>query len=245
MLTAYFATQMLRHAADAGRVSKTLRGIGAGIVIVSKNASDLEFALDLKENSRATMRTVITLAAALSFFGAAADSFAAHACSSLENSTQELRLEYLKGERERLNSDCVLYAMEELGYYKYTPAINVLIRYLDYRDPAKMPGFRQTHIEWSGSIYPVGDALFQIGKPAIPELIEVIADAATSDLGQNNAADVVSAIYREDLAEGVAVLVRAARAQTDPLASLRLIDQARRQAAHCGNERRNDCENAI
>jgi hypothetical protein len=108
-----------------------------------------------------------------------------------------------------------------------------------------MPGFRQTHIEWSGSIYPAGSALYVIGKPAVPQLLETIANAATSDLVRDNAADVVSMIHFEDFAEGVAVLVRAARAQTDPLASIRLMDQARRQAAHCGNERRNDCENAI
>jgi len=185
------------------------------------------------------------LAGALSFFGVATGSFAAPVCPGLENSTPASRLEYLQGERARLSPACVLVAVGQLGYDKYTLAIKVLIGYLDYRDPAKMPGFRQTHIEWSGSIYPVGDVLFQIGKPAVPQLVETIANETTSDLVRNNAGDVVSMIYIEDFAEGVAVLVRAARAQKDPLASIRLIDQARRQAAHCGNERRNDCENAI
>jgi hypothetical protein len=144
-----------------------------------------------------TTHTVIVLAGALWLFGAATESFAAHACPTLEKSD------------------------------------------------AAMPGFHRTHIELSGSIYPAGTALFQIGKPAIPQLVAAIAEEATSDLVRNNVADAVSTIYRDDLPEGVAVLVRAARAQTDPLANVRLMDQARRQAAQCGNDLRNDCENAI
>jgi len=192
-----------------------------------------------------TMHTVTALAGALFFSGAATCSFAASPCPALDGSTPASRLEYLRGERARLSPACVLVAVAQLGYDRYVPAVKTLVGYLDYRDPAKMPGFRSAHIEWSGSVYPAGEALFQIGKPAVSQLIEAIADATTSDLVRNNAADAVSTIYREDLPEGVAVLVRAARAQTDPLASVRLMDQARRQAAHCGNERRNDCENAI
>jgi len=191
------------------------------------------------------MRTVITLAGAFSLLIAAAGSFAAPVCPTLVDSTPASRLEYLQGDRSRLSLDCILVAVGQLGYDKYTLAIKVLIGYLGYRAPEKTGLLKYAHIESTGSIYPASSALYVIGKPAVPQLVETIANAATSDLVRNISADVVSMIYREDLAGGVAVLARAARAQTDPLASAHLMDQARRQAAHCGDELRNDCENAI
>jgi hypothetical protein len=135
--------------------------------------------------------------------------------------------------------------MERLGYGGYAPAVKVLITYLDYRAPEK-PGFlKYAHLEWTGSVYPAGEALFLIGKPAVPGLIEAIADAATPDLVRSNAADVVSAVYRESLVEGIAVLVRAAHAQADPTSSVRLMDQARRRARECGSGSIIDCQDVL
>jgi hypothetical protein len=197
------------------------------------------------------LRSTVTLLGALWLLGVVSPLFGAPACGDLENKQPESLMEYLQGERSRLNRDCVLYAIEQLGNAHYAPAIRTLVGYLGYRksDPPNfgspaaplIPG----HPEWSGSIYPAGSALFQIGKAAVPQLIEVIADASTSDLVRNNAGDVVFGIYREDPAQGIAALVSAAHAKTDPMDSLRLMDQARRQADRCSQQRRNDCENAV
>jgi hypothetical protein len=197
------------------------------------------------------IRSTVTLLGALSLLGGISPIFGAPACGDLENKKPESLLEYLQGERSRLNRDCVLYAIEQLGNGHYAPAIKTLMGYLDYRKPDP-PNFGSPtaplirgHSEWSGSIYPAGTALAQIGKPAIPQLAEVIAEASTSDLVRNNAGDVVFAIYREDPAEGIAAMVSAAHTKSDPMDSLRLMDQARRQAGRCSPQRRNDCENAV
>jgi hypothetical protein len=196
-----------------------------------------------------TIRAIVTLAGALSFLGGTSPTFAASACTALENKSPESRLEYLQGERARLDRDCVLYAIRQLGNDHYAGAVKTLLGYLDYRAPdppnygsAAQP-FVPRHGEWTGETYPAGTALSQIGKPAVPQLVEAIADAATPDLVRNNAGDVIFAISA-DPAEGIAVLVRAAHERTDPMASLRLMDQARRQATRCSPEWRNDCENA-
>jgi hypothetical protein len=197
------------------------------------------------------MRVSIALLGALSLLGGLSPIFAASVCADLENKKPESRLEYLQGERSRLDRNCVLYAIEQLGNDHYTAAIKTLAAYLDYRRPDP-PSFGSPaaplvvgHLEWSGSIYPAGTALFQIGKAAVPRLVEVIADVSTSDLVRNNAGDVVFAIYREYPAEGIAALVSAAHARSDPMDSLRLMDQARRQAGRCAQQWRNDCENAV
>jgi hypothetical protein len=188
---------------------------------------------------------------ALPFIGGMSPVFGAPACADLENKKPELRLEYLQGQKSLLDRNCVLYAIEQLGNDHYAPAIKTLAGYLDYRKPDP-PNFGSPtqplirgHSEWSGSIYPAGTALAQIGKPAIPQLVEVIAAASTSDLVRNTAGDVVFAIYRENPADGIAVLVEAAHKRSDPMDSLRVMDQARRQAGRCTQQGRNDCENAV
>jgi hypothetical protein len=187
-----------------------------------------------------TIRATVTLAGALSLLGRVSPVFAASACAALENKNAEARLEYLQGDRSLLDKDCILYAIERFGNERYSAAVKTLVGYLDYRnpDPPLVPK------RLTPTAYPAVEALFQIGKSAIPDVVEVIADAATSDLVRNNAGDAVFAIYRADPAEGIAVMVRAAHATTDPMASLRLMDQARRQATRCGPQWRNDCENA-
>ena len=138
-----------------------------------------------------TVRVSVALVGALWLLGGVSPIFAASVCADLENKKPESRLEYLQGERARLDRNCVLYSIEQLGNGRYVPAIKTLVGYLDYRKPDP-PGFGDpaaphvvSHPEWSGSLYPAGTALAQIGKPAVPQLVDVIADAATSDLVRN------------------------------------------------------------
>jgi hypothetical protein len=79
----------------------------------------------------------------------------------------------------------------------------------------------------------------------VPDLIAVIASPDVKDLVRRNAAWAISLMYGGRQPEGIAVFVSAARAQTDPIASNRLMDQARWFAARCSAAVRNDCENAV
>lgn len=168
----------------------------------------------------------------------ASNASAAGACAQLENKKPEARLEYLRGHRAGLDRGCVLYAIRALGHDRYTAAIKTLIGYLDYRVPDGPNPIAHIH---TGSAYPAHTALFEIGKAAVPQLTGAIADEGTSDLVRNNAADTVFAIYRENVPGGIAALVSAAHARSDPMASLRLMDQARRLAARCTVDIRSDC----
>jgi hypothetical protein len=191
---------------------------------------------------------MVTLAGVLPLLGGVSPLFAAYPCADLENKKPELLLEYLQGERSRLDRNCAPYAIEQLGNDHYEAAIKTLIGYLDYRapDPPSVTflGVKVTpRVAWWVP-YPAVDALFLIGKTAIPQLIEAVADASTSDVARDNAGDAVLAIYRGDIPEGVAVLARASHTRTDPTESIRLVDQASRQAGKCILEMKNDCENA-
>ena len=96
--------------------------------------------------------------------------------------------------------------------------------------------------------YPALDALFMIGKLAVPDLIEAIANPATSGIPRFNATSLIFAIYsREDLPESVRVLKRAAKAResTDWESSQRLIDAARKTAGMCKGEMTNACVDAL
>jgi hypothetical protein len=120
----------------------------------------------------------------------------------------------------------------------------VLVQYLDYHEPDY---FRQLPLRLApDAIYPAIGALYRLGRQVVPELTAAISDASTSDLVRQNAADTIFLMYGPNNPEGIAVLVRAAHAQTDdPTASIRLMDQARRLARKCGITARNDCENAV
>ena len=195
-----------------------------------------------------TKRAIAALLGVASLFAGASPVFADPTCASLENKKSESRLEFLQGEKARLDGNCVLYAIDQLGRAQYAPAVPTLLRYLDYPYPDP-PNYGTPQnplilakINWTN--YPAANALSDIGKVAVPQLVEAIADAATPELIRKNAADTERFIYAPDPPEGIAVLVRAAHARTDPMDSLRLMDQARRLASLCRPEVRNECENA-
>ena len=66
-----------------------------------------------------------------------------------------------------------------------------------------------------GDIYPATTALFEIGKPAVPDLVEAIADSNTSDLARSNAIETLFWIHSGDVSEAVAVLNRAGKEAKD------------------------------
>jgi hypothetical protein len=196
-----------------------------------------------------TVRAIVILLGMAPIFAAVSPVFAESTCASLENKDSQTRLKFLQGEKARLDGNCVLYAIDRLRIAQYAPGAATLIRYLDY--PYPPPPSRGDpdnpvsvgNFNWTN--YPAANALADIGKAVVPQLVDLIADAATSDLVRKNAADTVLAIYSKDMPEGIAVLVRAARTRTDPMDSNRLMDQARRLAGGCGSINRNDCENAV
>jgi len=196
-----------------------------------------------------TKRAIIARLGAALFLAGVSPVFADSTCANLENKNPQSKLEFLQSQTARLDSRCVLYALDQLRAARYAPAIATLIRYLDYilpDEPARLGPAGEPitvrGLKWT--LFPAANALAEIGRPAIPQLVDVIANADTSDLIRKNAAETVLAIYSHDMPEGIAVIVRASRASGDPMAALRLMDQARRLASTCGLSNRNECENA-
>lgn len=57
------------------------------------------------------------------------------------------------------------------------------------------------------TIYPATDALFQIGEPALPQLVEVIKENNAESLAYKNACYTVMLIFRERPQEGINYLL--------------------------------------
>jgi hypothetical protein len=177
--------------------------------------------------------------------GVAADG---RSCPELQGAKPQAHLEYLQRDRAALTPGCIAYAADQIGLQQYGPAVKTLVRYLDYRlpeDPARAHFAAISRIPTLGTIYPVTTALFQIGKPAVPDLVEAIASSATSEVARNNAVATIFDIYRSDVVESVRVLMRASKASPDREASMRLYDAAREAAAKCREPGHNSCMSAL
>jgi len=167
-------------------------------------------------------------------------------CFALKAVNSELQLEYLQGERTSLAAECVLYAIDHLGYRGYVPAIPTLIKFLDYPDKSTNRGTTDSHRpKWAGSLYPAAEALFEIGKAAVPPLVAAISSSSSSELIRENALQTIFFIYREDFSEAVALLNRSGRSASDPEVSARLLAGAKSLAPRCPPVMRNSCIKAL
>lgn len=167
-------------------------------------------------------------------------------CYELEGATVQADLRYLQGDRSNVKAECVAYAADRIGLHRYAEASKTLVRYLDYRMPtdpreASLPPISPI----SGPRYPAINALFEIGKPAVDDLVEAVGNSATSDGVRKNAIQVLYEIFREDVAGAVRVLNRASNATRDPEVRQRLFDAARKTAGMCHETMRNACMNAL
>lgn len=167
-------------------------------------------------------------------------------CAELDAATPQQLVEYLRGDRPSLRQACVVYAINKLGVEGYAPATGVLVTYLDYRgpdDPQRVRTGVVLHAWWP--IYPAADALFLIGKPAIPDLIGAIAGSDTPDLVRKSAIHVLGNIQRDEPSRAVATLVSASKATKDAGASQRLLDAAKEAVVQCAADTRYRCLDAL
>jgi hypothetical protein len=93
------------------------------------------------------------------------------------------------------NSRCVTWAIHKLGKERYAPAIPALVRLLDFRRP-------QTPVEkifegFPRELYPAEEALAQMGKPALPELLPAITADSTSATARERALHLWMEAYRQ------------------------------------------------
>jgi hypothetical protein len=189
----------------------------------------------------------VALSLAALWLGVSSRAGAEVKCAELEGVKAQVQLEYLHRNRSAQDAPCIAYATIQLGFGQDPDVIKTLVGLLDYRSPDDLKGARQMVVGQNADPYPASTALFMIGKPAVPDLLEAIAASATSHTARNNAVLTIFLIYREDISEAVRVLKRAAKAKesTDWEASQRLIDAARKTAGMCRLETRNTCMEAL
>jgi hypothetical protein len=196
-----------------------------------------------------TMRSRITIG----FLGLLAGSGIAIAetkCSELEGAKPQTLMDYLRRDRSTTKAPCITSAMFQIAYPPdgqifdgYPEAIKIIVGYLDYRTPeeSKLAAF----VSRNRDAYPADVALFVIGKPALPYLIDAIASSSTSPIAQSNAIRAVFLIHSEDKSGAVRELRRASKASQDFDRSLRLFDAARKAANMCTGPNINSCVDAL
>lgn len=124
--------------------------------------------------------------------------------------------------------DRVLQAIKRLGELKSTEAINDLTRLLTFRRTFEWEGTERAemmegiHLITPGERYPAVGALFEIGKPSLPALIEVIKTHDSNSLEGSNAWRAVMIIFRDTPSSAVEYLRKAGAKASSPEARRRL-----------------------
>jgi hypothetical protein len=109
--------------------------------------------------------------------------------------------------------------IRKLGALKAAEACDDLAALLAFRW-TEHPDFSTGSHEGDG--YWAKEALFEIGKPALPALVKAIESHGSDTIDSKNAVETVMLIHRDNRAEGPVLLRQAARKAQSPLATQRL-----------------------
>jgi len=129
-------------------------------------------------------------------------------------------------------SPCITTVIKHLGHARTTEAVAVLVRYLDFVDPATVPrpdGFADKRPE-----YPAVGALFLIGDAATADLLSAI-QTSESPISRRNAAEAYQSVYRDNLALGLHILRTSEIAATPAEHENRLRQVRERLAKDCAH----------
>jgi hypothetical protein len=136
-------------------------------------------------------------------------------CDSLRSASPESLVSFLEANpTSEDNAECFTFAIQKLGEKRYNPAIPALAKLLDFRRPPDEHEKRGYYIRMRDS-YPAVDALFEIGKDALPSVLEVIKTESTSALVRENAVSVWMDINRNETPKAVARLRQEADKASD------------------------------
>jgi len=117
-------------------------------------------------------------------------------CYGLQNASSPALLDFLKAVvPDEWNARCITWAIHRLGKEHYERAIPAFVKLLDFRLPLTPTEelFRGT----SQALFPAEEALAQIGKKALPEVLRAIKADSTSATARENALSVWMEIHRE------------------------------------------------
>lgn len=144
-------------------------------------------------------------------------------------------IQILDVENKETSPQLIVEAIQKLGSIRDERAISKLVKYLDYekkfepkqnQDPdLKIDTAEVTHWSYTPMTrrYPAIEALFQIGKPTLPALVNVIKEENSESLKSQNALYIIQQIFIEDLLEGVKYLEDAMNISTTQVGKQRFL----------------------
>jgi hypothetical protein len=186
----------------------------------------------------------VSAALFLTFAGAAG---AAPNCPQLVSAEPPALVSYLDDAEKSQTPACIEYAIRQIGDKVYVPAVDTLVRHLGFRREPE-PWEREhggAVIDLMHEWYPATIALYQIGKPALPALLDVLATDTIPVVRQKALQTVMDISSNEDIVSGVKVIRDAAATRRDKAAQARLLDAARKSVLLCRPSIRPRCEAAL
>ncbi len=165
-------------------------------------------------------------------------------CPLLAAAAPSALVSYLDGPKGSQTSACTEYAIAQIGEKKYVAGVGVLVRYLGFRREPEFWEKGEDVVDLQHEWYPATSALFQIGKPALPALIDLLG-TETNPIVRSRALQTVMDISRGDFVSGVKLIRDAAATRNAKAEQARLLDAARKSVALCRPSVRPQCEAAL
>jgi hypothetical protein len=161
-------------------------------------------------------------------------------CDSLEHASDTDLVAFLNGALpDENNARCITWAIHRLGEEHYEPAIQPLVKLLDFRQPRSENLFHGPE-----DPFPSRVALEQIGKKALPAVLQAIKAESTSDAARDNAVAVWMEIYKYDRPDGIAALKQEELKADNEATKNRLAAAVQKALPHCGRQDASACRQA-
>jgi len=149
----------------------------------------------------------------------------------------------VKAAPQERDGACITFAIRQLENKYSGEATILLVDYLDFARPlddAEQAGFMSHGPPTIGNRYPATSTLMSFGKPAVPVLLDAIADKA-STLVQQNATYTLMEIFREQPEKGIEILRRKSL-EGSAVQSARLRAAAQEALRWCGRSHMERCK---
>lgn len=166
-------------------------------------------------------------------------------CDGFRNANKTDLVQFLNNVvPDEKNARCVTWAIHKLGKEHYQPAIPALVKLLDFRRPQT-----QVEIIFGGiprELFPAEEALAQMGKPALPELLGAITADSTSATARERALHLWMEVYRQndEQPNGVARLKREEMKANDNSIKQKLRWAVQKALSFCNPPEQTACQEA-
>jgi hypothetical protein len=164
-------------------------------------------------------------------------------CYGLQNASSPDLLEFLNAVvPDEWNARCITWAIHKLGKEHHEPAIPALVKLLDFRLP--LTPMEEVFQGTSQAPFPAEEALEQIGKKALPEVLRAIEADSTSAIARENALSVWMEAYKYERPKGVALLKEEETKVSDSAIKQKLRWAVQKALTYCSPPEKSACEEA-